>query len=539
MPDEPNAGPDAAPPDAAPPADDTPASSKPPRKPQRIKYERALAVALEKPERMRAFCRIALPKGQETAPGRYDISAYTEDGFYVRLTPGLGKIGDVVNAKDGHKTTSNVMTLLRVLAEQDARVPPPVKALRRFMRLLETPAAWLQEDDAEAGGIWAHDVELDLSDNFIIEGWIYRDSTTVAYGQRSSYKSFWALFSTLTAAYGLPKWFGRDVIQTGVVYVAAEGGEGVKKRIRAFQIHHGIDPKTPVPFLLIPRQVNLGDPSEVSWLINSIKKAQQTFDIGLLVLDTLARSMRGLNENSAMDVAIFLDGVEQVRRATGVGGLIIAHAGKDVEAGARGSSLIEADTDAVIRLLRAKDQEDRTVTATVTKLKDEKDGDTLTFAFESITLGKSPTGRPKTSGVIVEAVGTEAQAEIRLKPEAQVLLDALRECVINQREEFKIRPPGVPTSNAPITQMKRVRAEFAKRRGFPAKWTTKHTERFEKAMTQLLDNRMMAMYGEYVWLHRAAEAAPVDPQVRFPSREGFFLKDLDEVEVEDEEEGDI
>jgi AAA domain-containing protein len=76
----------------------------------------------------------------------------------------------------------------------------------------------------------------------LIEGLIERESFTLLFAPPESAKSFLALDLGLSIATGLP-WQGRTVKKGPVVYVVAEGGRGIKKRIKAWLQEHGFNEK--------------------------------------------------------------------------------------------------------------------------------------------------------------------------------------------------------------------------------------------------------------------------------------------------------
>jgi hypothetical protein len=71
----------------------------------------------------------------------------------------------------------------------------------------------------------------------------------------------------------------------------------------------------------------------------------------LVVVDTLARCMLGVDENSARDVGLVVDGLDLIRRsADGATVLAVHHSGKDGSQGARGSSALRGAVDTELEL---------------------------------------------------------------------------------------------------------------------------------------------------------------------------------------------
>jgi len=64
------------------------------------------------------------------------------------------------------------------------------------------------------------------------------------------------------------------------------------------------------------------------------------------VLDTLARSIPGADENSARDLGFFIANADAIARELEVVVIVVHHAGKSVERGMRGSSALHGAADA-------------------------------------------------------------------------------------------------------------------------------------------------------------------------------------------------
>jgi len=86
----------------------------------------------------------------------------------------------------------------------------------------------------------------------------------------------------------------------------------------------------------------------------------------LFVFDTLARCIAGADENSARDMGLVVANLDRIRRATSACVLAVHHTGKDMTAGARGSSALRAALDTELELTAI----DERVTVKVTKQKD-------------------------------------------------------------------------------------------------------------------------------------------------------------------------
>ena len=185
---------------------------------------------------------------------------------------------------------------------------------------------------------------LSLPDaEWLIQDFLPKASFAVLFGPPSVGKSFLALSVALAIAAGRD-WLGRDVKGGPVIYIAAEGFGGLKLRVSALLLHSEYDVKTECAFL--NRPINFLEPDEVQALIKVIQEAR--LEPALIIVDTLARSFVGGDENSAQEMGRFIDGVETVKRETGAAVLVIHHTGKNEQRGARGSSALIGAADTII-----------------------------------------------------------------------------------------------------------------------------------------------------------------------------------------------
>ena len=167
---------------------------------------------------------------------------------------------------------------------------------------------------------------------YIVKGILDRGTLAEMYGPKSSGKSFLALDLGLHVAAGWD-WQGRRVHQGGVLYVSAEGGASIKRRMKAFAQHHKLD-LAEIAFCPVIEPINLLDPSGVQQVIvdTSVVPA-----LSLVILDTAARVMPGGKEDTE-DMGKFVAACDEIRLVTGAAVLIVHHTGKDVSRGSRGAS---------------------------------------------------------------------------------------------------------------------------------------------------------------------------------------------------------
>lgn len=228
-------------------------------------------------------------------------------------------------------------------------------------------------------------VELDES---LIDGWYDRGAMIVTYGESNVGKSNVVLSQAIAIASGQP-WAGCDVRKGLVVYVAAEGGRSLKKRVRAYQRRAGV---RGIPFALVPCPVDLLRPNgDTKALIALVAEAEIAFGhrCEMVVIDTASRALAGGNENAPDDMGALVMHCDRIRTATGAALHLIHHSGKNKAAGARGHSLLRAATDTEIEVL---ENEVRS-----TKQRDMDTPKPMAFAYETVAIGVNGKGRPVTS----------------------------------------------------------------------------------------------------------------------------------------------
>jgi hypothetical protein len=132
------------------------------------------------------------------------------------------------------------------------------------------------------------------------------------------------------------------VKQGRVLYIVGEGVNGIDKRLAAWEQAHGAVIGDDA-LLTVNGAVQIADSGQLAELLEVV----ESDDFALVVVDTVARSAVGLDENSAKDMGVFIDAAEQIKQATGSGTvLLVHHTGKD-KTTVRGSSALEAAMDTV------------------------------------------------------------------------------------------------------------------------------------------------------------------------------------------------
>jgi len=224
---------------------------------------------------------------------------------------------------------------------------------------------------------------------WLIEGIIPKNAFATLYGQPGSYKSFVALYLAAMLADGRSAFGRRTRPSNGeVLYVAAEGGSGLRKRLDAIERLHEIHPSN-VGFVRHPLDLR-GSLAHCDELLKAI--AEGGWKPDLIVIDTLARSFGGGNENSSEDMGAFINIIDYIRTQTGAAVLVVHHSGKDTAKGMRGHSALfgAVDSELEVEKIRNAPEEGPGVGGgrlKVTKQKDGPDGYSIDYAVEKVMLG--------------------------------------------------------------------------------------------------------------------------------------------------------
>jgi hypothetical protein len=207
-----------------------------------------------------------------------------------------------------------------------------------------------------AGFKRADEIEVKPVD-WLIDGWLAKDSLAGLVGPSGSCKSFLAIDWACRVATGTP-WCGRDVEQGAVFLLAGEGHNGLRKRIDGWCRHTGVSIKdAPLYIGSLPPLADMVTAAAVITEIDAL--ADEVFfscgvDPSLIVIDTVARAMSGRNENSAQDMSDLVTSMDWLRDRWGATVLAIHHTGHEASSRARGSSSFYAALDSEVVLKPSK-----------------------------------------------------------------------------------------------------------------------------------------------------------------------------------------
>lgn len=332
-----------------------------------------------------------------------------------------------------------------------------------------------------------------------VRGLLADGAMSVLYGESGTGKSFVVLDLAMHVALGWP-WRGRETEQGGVLYVAAEGGHGMKNRVVALRQHLAPPPGT--PFGLVPCPVDLLDPKgDTRPLIDLAGKAAAHFGrpLRLIVIDTLSRAIAGGDENSPQAMGAFVRNIDLIRQATGAHVLVVHHSGKDDARGARGHSLLRAAADTELKVTNNADAAGIT-TLQVTKQKDLPTEGTFDSRLQTVVLGRTEDGEEVTSCVLVDVPqdGTRASKGARMTANQSRAMELLHSAILAEPG----KPP--PCDQIPlgvVATLIETWREHCYRGGLSgSEDAAARRQAFHRASSTLQSGGLIGIWDGWVWL---------------------------------------
>lgn len=242
----------------------------------------------------------------------------------------------------------------------------------------------------------AHQFAQGKPPRWMIKNVLPQADLAVLFGESGSGKSFAALDMAVDIAMGTP-WRGITTKQGRVVYIAAEGAGGFRKRLQAVALQRGV-PLEDIHIGVIADAPNLMEKADA---LDVAKSIHESGGADLVIVDTFAQAMPGANENAGEDVGKALSHCKGIHRATGALVMLVHHSGKDSSKGARGWSGLRAAADVELEVVRNDDAR----SLTVTKQKDGEDGSEYAFKLETVVLGFDDDGEEITSCIVEHSEG--------------------------------------------------------------------------------------------------------------------------------------
>ena len=352
---------------------------------------------------------------------------YGEDGrpYFVSYSAGENSSEPYTNYDEGECNDR----FDRALEELHAR--PNGYGVKYLIKLASSHPDWLHPDlEYEVVSPFSDETKAKKKFNFLtttelankppltwrVKGLLPDRGIASIYGASGSGKSFLAL-DLMAAVVRSETFYGSKTNQCPVVYVALEGTGGIANRIKAYETHHKV--KLPSSFRVVTDMLSLFN-SDAEIFAEAVK--EEGLNEGVIVIDTLAQSAPGTDENSSADMGKIISNAQALQKATDGLVVLVHHTGKDARRGARGHSSFGAALDAGIEVKRTQGgREWRRA-----KVKDGEDGLTYHFNLEPVFLGIDEDGDEITSCVAVGDYFRTKQPKAPTGKHQNSILNALR-----------------------------------------------------------------------------------------------------------------
>ena len=339
----------------------------------------------------------------------------------------------------------------------------------------------------------------DVAVRWLIKDIVPAESFMALYGRPGSYKSFVALYLSYCVATGAEA-FGKPSVQGVVVYIAGEGGAGLKRRWDALRLHHEVEGETPVYF--IKAQLNLRSTLEdAEAVIVAIRELAVV--PSLIVVDTFARIFAGGEENSAKDVGEAVSVLGYLQEQMGCGVMIVHHAGKDESRGMRGSSALlgAVDLELECKKISSDTSTERVGQLTITKQKDGEDGILLGYKMIVVPLSNidpeatSLAVEPAESSDITKARG--AGDRNKLNASETIALKSLVMAIAEAGEFPSVAGVHIPVSTKCVN-VNVWKNYFEK--ASPALSGSSFRSAWSRAGKDLMAKNVAAKWGDWYWV---------------------------------------
>lgn len=325
--------------------------------------------------------------------------------------------------------------------------------------------------------------------NWLMKGWIEAGAIGIVFGESGAGKSLFTLDWAFCLANGID-WHGNKVKkEIHVLYIAGEGGRGFAMRIQAIQQKY--NRKTKDNIFFSSRSVDLLDKKSAQQIIDSVSSMDLKPE--MIFIDTLHRNMNG-DENSAADIALFLDSLEVLRDLYGCTIFPVHHSGLSDKGRVRGSSSIKGGMDAEFCVMKNNDFE---ISIQCTKMKDAGKPAPLKFVITPVELEGDcwydEDDEKQTTGVYLTLLGVDTEREQKLLERDEIVLEALKKAV----KEVGISGESV-TALGEFQQV--VKLDVFKKYAYSELKGKNNWRDFERSINSLTSRRYIGMDNDWFWV---------------------------------------
>ncbi|MFG6080745.1 AAA family ATPase [Paracoccus litorisediminis] len=223
---------------------------------------------------------------------------------------------------------------------------------------------------------------------YVVGDLIETESLGLIFGDPGGGKSFLAIDMGLCVATGTP-FHGKEVKKGPVIMIAGEGHNGLARRFAAWAKQKGLN-LARAPLFVSRRAGQFLDQASAKAVFNAVDRLAKQHGIPrLIIVDTVARNFGAGDENSTMDMGMFVTAMDGLKtRYPGTTVMLVHHTGHFNKNRARGATALNGAIDFEYRV----EAENKVVTVTNTKMKDGPQPGTMHFTLESVQLEGKATG---------------------------------------------------------------------------------------------------------------------------------------------------
>ncbi|MFH5772695.1 AAA family ATPase [Paracoccus sp. NGMCC 1.201697] len=223
---------------------------------------------------------------------------------------------------------------------------------------------------------------------YVVGDLIETESLGLIFGDPGGGKSFLAIDMGLCVAIGTP-FHGKEVRKGPVIMIAGEGHNGLARRFAAWAKDKGLN-LDHAPLFVSRRAGQFLDQASANAVCKAVDKlAKQHGTPRLIIVDTVARNFGAGDENSTMDMGMFVTAMDGLKtRYPGSTVMLVHHTGHFNKNRARGATALNGAIDFEYRV----EAENKVVTVTNTKMKNGPQPGPMHFTLEGVQLEGKATG---------------------------------------------------------------------------------------------------------------------------------------------------
>ncbi len=238
-----------------------------------------------------------------------------------------------------------------------------------------------------------------------VEDYIPERGLVMLFGPPGVGKSFIALDLAFSIASG-KSWHGHKTICGEVVWICSEDFPGTPNRVKAWrQQNPNMHLNGMVSF--VDEAVFFDSPQKTAQFRHDLRTHLAGRRLALLVVDTLAASNEGTEENANMEMGKIVSALKAIGAETGAAILILHHPTKANERVLRGAGSLAGAMDVILRAHGSGDA----VTLAVDKMKNGAIPADLHLRRQQVVLGTDEEGKAVTSCVMIANDGYADEAD--------------------------------------------------------------------------------------------------------------------------------